>query len=67
MPLLIDPPIVTAAKVAVEAFFATTIAALSASQAALLVAPVPKIVGEATLEFTKKMTELLALQVATSP
>jgi len=68
MPILIEPsPIIAATKVAVEAFFATQIAALTAAQAAILVAPVPKVPTEAILQFTKRMTELLAAQVALSP
>jgi len=67
MPILLDSPIVAVAKIGVETMFATTIAALTASQAALLAAPVPKVAGLATLEFTKKMVELLAAQVAVLP
>jgi len=68
MPILLEPsPIVAAAKVAIEAAFATQIAALTAAQAAILVAPVPKLPTEALLQFTKRMTELLAAQVALSP
>ena len=69
MPILLEPsPIVAAAKVAIEAVLTTSVAALTAAQAAVLIANAPgKLPTEALLQFTKRMTELLAAQVALSP